>query len=174
MGRCELTHGCVARDQASKQASSAASQHEGESESSKATRLRTAGTLQCITVHTPPGPTQRGYCSSSAALDSTTQRSTLEYATRQAAVASPAAALPLLSTSHLTPTTTPLRPITPIHTRALSTRDLFLRLFDHCNAHCPPATRLHDIFQLSELYSWIALHQLQPALDTLLYRTALG
>lgn len=111
-------------------------------------------------------------------LDYLTQRSTHEDATRQAAVASPATALPLLSTSHLTPTTTPLRPITPIHTRALSTRDLFLRLSDHCNAHCPPATRLHDIFQLSELYSWIALHQLQPALDTLppytAYRIALG
>ena len=105
--------------------------------------------------------------------------STHEYATRQAA-ASPAA-LPLLSTSHLTPSTTPLRPITllpPIHTRALSTCDLFLRLSGHGKAHCPPATRVHDIFQLSELDSWIALHQLQPALNTLppytAYRIALG
>ena len=94
--------------------------------------------------------------------------------------ASPAA-LPLLSTSHLTPSTTPPRPITllpPIHTRALSTCDLFLRLSGYGKAHCPPATRLHDFSQLSELDSWIALHQLQPALDTLppytAYRIALG
>jgi hypothetical protein len=89
--------------------------------------------------------------------------------TRQAAVASPAR--PLLSTSHLTlpDYSTPLRPIVLlplIHTRALSTCDFFLRLSDHGNAHCPSATRVHDIIQLKELDSWIALHQLQPALHT--------
>ena len=71
---------------------------------------------------------------------------------------------------------TPDRPNTPlllIHTRVLSTCDLYLRFSDHCNAHCPSATGAHHDFELSELYSWIALLQLQPALDTL-YRTALG
>jgi hypothetical protein len=53
-----------------------------------------------------------------------------------------------------------------IPTRALSTCDLFLRFSDHGNAHCPSATASsHDTFELSELYSWIALHQLQPALE---------
>ena len=66
-------------------------------------------------------------------------------------------------------TSTPLRPIALlplIHTRALSICDFFLRLSDHGNAHCPSATRVYDTFELSELCSWIALHQLQPALDT--------
>jgi hypothetical protein len=96
----------------------------------------------------------------------TSREYSTSYRTRQAAVASPALPCPA---EYIASYSTPDRPTTSlplIHTRVLSIRDLFLRLSDHCNAHCLSAIGAHDILELSKLCSWIALLQLQPALDT--------
>jgi hypothetical protein len=149
-----------ARDQASKQAGQ--QQRESESESSSSSKADPQVHTAQYT-HTSQ-PTQRGYCSSSV-LDHTPPANTVPPTAR---VRPPSPALPCPA-EYIASYSTPDRPTTSlplIHTRVLSIRDLLLRLSDHCNAHCLSAIGAHDILELSKLYSWIALLQLQPALDT--------